>query len=186
MTRARIFVAALGVLATLGSLGFGCSKRHPEYTGIGQWRFGHTTLKDVTEGLCQPSELADGRAGTWCFAQAPYKIGTSSAEVHLYLDGTEPKAKLIEIQLSVRGCHEDQVESWMRSSFGAPIESKSTRGYWKNSVLWAAAFMPSEPGRCLLRFVPLSENAAIERIKLTGQPGQPAQPAVPGQPAKPS
>jgi hypothetical protein len=39
------------------------------------------------------------------------------------------------------------------------------RGYWKNAFLWAAALMPSEPGRCLVHFLPLSENAEIARIK---------------------
>ena len=33
----------------------------------------------------------------------------------------------------------------MRTAFGPPIETKSTRGYWKNSFLWAAALLPSEP-----------------------------------------
>ena len=53
----------------------------------------------------------------------------------------------------------------MRQNFGVPVESKATRAYWKNSFLWAAALMPSEPARCVVHFLPLSENAEIERIK---------------------
>ena len=32
-------------------------------------------------------------------------------------------------------------------------------------ALWAAAFLPSEPGRCIIHLLPLSENAEIERLK---------------------
>jgi len=58
-----------------------------------------------------------------------------------------------------------QDERWMRERFGPPIENKATREYWKNSFLWAAAFLPSEPGRCIIHLLPLSENAEIERLK---------------------
>ena len=142
-----------------------CGNRAPEFAGIGQWRFTHTTLHDVTGGICQPADLNDGRKGTWCFAQMPFRIGKRNAEVDLYFLGTEPTAKLIEVQLKIRGCHEDELDQWMRSSFGPPVDSKATRGYWKNSFLWAAALMPSEPGRCLVHLLPVSENAEINRIK---------------------
>lgn len=158
MTRAQL--AWAGALVCLA-----CSGREPEFSGIGKWRFTRTTLRDVNEGICQPTELGDGRKGTWCFALTPIRIGNRSADVDLYLLGTEPTAQLIEIQLKVRGCREDELDQWMRSSFGAPIETRSTRGYWKNSFLWAAVLMPSEPGRCLVHLLPLSENAEIDRIK---------------------
>ena len=95
----------------------------------------------------------------------PYKIGKRAAEVDLYFLGTEKTATLIQIQLNIRGCDENDVDRWMRTSFGAPIETRGTRAYWKNSYLWAAGFLPSETGRCQLRFVPLSENSEIDRIK---------------------
>jgi hypothetical protein len=154
--------ALLAACAWLGCLA--CS-RAAEPSGIGRWRFTHTTLAEVTDGLCQPTELGDGRKGTWCFAQTPVRIGSSTAEIDLYFLGTEKTAKLIEIQLKIRGCHEDELEQWMRSGFGPPIESKPTRGYWKNSYLWAAALMPSEPARCIVHFLPLSETSEIDRIK---------------------
>ena len=155
MTRA---VLALLLLAA-------CDNKSAEFSGVGPWRFGHTTLDNIKGGVCQPTELGDGRKSTWCFAQQPFKIAKSVAEVDLYFLGSEKTAPLIEIQLKVRGCHEDEVEQWMRTAFGVPIDSRSTRGYWKNSFLWAAALMPSEPGRCLIHFLPLSENAEIDRIK---------------------
>ena len=142
-----------------------CSPREPEPAGIGPWRFTHTTLGDVKGGICQPADLNDGRKGTWCFAQTPVRIGARSAEIDLYFLGGDKAARLIEIQLKVRGCHEDELDQWMRSGFGPPIDTKPTRGYWKNSYLWAAALLPSEPGRCVVHVLPLSENAEIERIK---------------------
>jgi hypothetical protein len=160
----RLAAWAVAAVAVVGA----CGDRTPEFSGIGKFRFGHTTLAQIQDGICQPTDLNDGRKGTWCFAQTPIRIGrdgTSTAEVDLYFLGTEPTAKLIEIQLKVRGCHEDALDQWMRTAFGPPIESKATRGYWKNSFLWAAALMPSEPGRCLVHFLPLSENAEIDRIK---------------------
>ncbi len=142
-----------------------CGGKDPEYTGVGPYRFSHTTRQSIHDGVCQPTDLSDGRKATWCFALPPFKIGKSNADVDLYFLGTEPTAPLIEIQLKVRGCHEDEVDEWMRKAFGAPVETKPTRGYWKNSFLWAAALMPSEPGRCLIHFLPLSETAEIARIQ---------------------
>jgi hypothetical protein len=150
-------------IAVVLATGLACSSKSPEFDGLGPWRFGHTTLKD-TGGLCQPTDV-NGRQYTWCFAQQPLKVAGSTAEVDLYFLGTEPTARLVEIQLKVRGCHEDALDQWLRSAFGPPIQDKPTRGYWKNSFLWIAAMLPSEPGRCLVRALPLSENAEIERIK---------------------
>lgn len=157
-------------LAWIGSLAlcFGlasCERKKGQFSGVGKWRFTTSTLKDAREGVCQPTDLSDGRKATWCFALPPYKVGKRSADVDLYFLGTEPDAKLIEIQLKVRGCVEDELDRWMRAAFGPPLESTSTRAYWKNSFLWAAALMPSDPGRCVVHFLPLSENAEIERIK---------------------
>lgn len=152
---------ALGLVLALAA----CEKRKAEVSGVGPWRFTTSTLKDAREGVCQPTELSDGRKATWCFAQPPFKIGQRVADVDLYFLGTEPDAKLIEIQLKIRGCVEDDLDQWMRSVFGPPIETKSTRAYWKNSFLWAAALMPSEPARCVVHFLPVTENAEIARIK---------------------
>ena len=142
-----------------------CSSKEPEPSGIGPYRFGHSTRAHIHDGNCQPTDLSDGRKATWCFALPPIKVGKHVAEVDTYYLGSDPAAPLIEIQLKVRGCVEDEAERWMRERFGPPIETTSTREYWKNSFLWAAAFLPSEPGRCLIHILPLSENAEIERIK---------------------
>ena len=169
MTTKKI-VAIGAALVTVGMIVWagvvvGCNDKKGEFDGVGKWRFGHTTLKQATGGVCQPTDLNDGRKATWCFSMPPFKVGNRVGEVDLYFLGTEPDAPLIEIQLKVRGCIEQEIEQWMRTGFGPPIEMKATRGYWKNSFLWAAALMPSEPGRCLIHFLPLSENAEIERIK---------------------
>jgi hypothetical protein len=142
-----------------------CDAAAPEPSGIGAWRFPHTTRTEIKTGICQPTQLADGRQATWCFAQTPIRIGARTAEVDLYFGGSEPTARLIEIQLKVRGCHEDELDQWMRTGFGPPIEAQATRSYWKNSFLWAAALLPSEPGRCVVHLLPLAETAEIARIK---------------------
>ena len=156
--------AAALTVAVLALAG-GCEKKKAEFSGLGKYRFTTTTLKQITDGVCQPTDLSDGRKATWCFAQPPFKVAGRAADVDLYFLGTDPDAKLIEIQLKIRGCVESDLESWMRQNFGVPVESKATRAYWKNSFLWAAALMPSEPARCVVHFLPLSENAEIERIK---------------------
>jgi hypothetical protein len=147
-----------------------CSQKPAEPNGIGNYRFGHTTAGSIHDGNCMPSTLTDGRNAIWCMALPPIKVGKRVAEVSTYflLDAqhTKETAPLIEIQLQVRGCVEDEAERWMRERFGPPIETKSTREYWKNSFLWAAAFLPSEPGRCLIHILPLSENAEIDRLKM--------------------
>jgi len=153
----------LGALAVI--LLSSCSGREPEPGGLGPYIFGKTTVASIHDGNCQPTELRDGRKAIWCVGLPPIKVGEHAAEVYAYFGGTEPTSPLIELQLSVRGCVEDQADRWMRERFGPPIESKSTREYWKNSFMWMAAKLPSEPGRCLIHFLPLSENAEIERIK---------------------
>ena len=146
-----------------------CEGAKAEPNGIANYRFGHTTRSSIHDGNCQPTDLRDGRKAIWCMALPPIKVGKRAAEVDAYfLTGpnvAEKDAPLIELQLKVRGCVEDEAERWMREHFGPPIETKPTREYWKNSFLWAAAFLPSEPGRCVVHFLPLSENAEIDRLK---------------------
>jgi hypothetical protein len=152
------------VVATSG----GCKPRAAEPAGLGPYRFGRTTFGMIHDGNCQPTDLRDGRKAMWCFALPPIKIGPRVADVDTYFLGTAQTAPLIELQLNVRGCVTDDVDRWMRERFGAPIETKSTREYWKNSFLWAAAMLPvsdKDTSRCRVHFLPLSENAEIERIK---------------------
>jgi hypothetical protein len=158
-------VKALLVLVALAA----CDGGKAEPNGLGNYKFGHTTRASIHDGNCQPTKLRDGRDAIWCFALPPIKVGNRVAEVDTYFSLAPPYTKetapLIEIQLKVRGCVEDEADQWMRARFGPPIETKSTREYWKNSFVWAAALLPSEPGRCLIHLLPLSENAEIDRIK---------------------
>ena len=157
MKRAVLLLA----LVALGA----CDAKTGGPTGLGRYVFGQTTRAKVHDGICQVTDLNDGRKATWCFALPPIKVNKRVAEVDAYFLGSEDTAPLIEVQLKVRGCVEDEAERWMRERFGPPIENKATREYWKNSFLWAAAFLPSEPGRCIIHLLPLSENAEIERLK---------------------
>lgn len=159
-------IGIMGIMALLGAAA-GCGERKAEFAGIGKWRFTTSTLAEAKKaGRCQPTELSDGRKATWCFGLQPYKVAGRVGEIDLYFDGSADDAKLIEIQLKLRGCVEQDLDQWMRTNYGAPSETRATRAYWQNSFLWAAALMPSEPGRCLVHFLPLSERSEIERIKL--------------------
>ncbi|MBA2544414.1 MAG: hypothetical protein H0V17_32525 [Deltaproteobacteria bacterium] len=173
MTGKKI-VGMLGLVASIGGVGTiavimatgACGRKEPEFAGIGKYRFGHTTRGDVKDGVCQPTSIDDGkRQATWCFALPAYKIANRTAEIELYFDGTEATSPLIEIQLKVRGCLEQDLESWMRTAFGPPIENTPKRLYYKNSFLWAAALIPSEPGRCRVHLLPNSELAQIAKVK---------------------
>lgn len=159
---------APGLMAALtlgGLLSLSGCERHPEFSGVGPWSVTKTRRKDAT-GICQPTELPDGRAGTWCFRQKPFGIAKKAAEVDLYFAGNEPSAPVIELQLKIRGCIEEDVEVWLRQNFGAPTEQRANRMYYRTSKMFLAAFLPQDPGRCVLRMFPLSEGAEIERIKL--------------------
>lgn len=148
-----------------------CSQKAPQPSGIGPYRFGHTTRGSIHEGICQPTDLNDGRKATWCFALPPIKVGKRIAEVDTYFLGTSNDAPLIEVQMKVRGCVEDEADQWLRARFGPPIEGQGAREYWKNSFLWIGAFLPDQPGRCIIHFLPLSENAEIDRLKHSGTTG---------------
>jgi len=152
----------------------GCEGQKPQAAGLGSYRFGHTTRAQLKSGVCQPTELSDGRKATWCFALPPIKVGERSADVDAYFLGTDPpllgsnptpeqlaarraeleKLPLIELQLQIR-----------KRYGGADADSKGTHLYWHNDFLWAMAELPSEPGRCLIHFLPATEGAEIARLK---------------------
>jgi hypothetical protein len=141
-----------------------CDSHAPEPAGLGSYVFGRTTVANIHDGVCQPTEASDGRKLTWCFELPPIKVGDRVADVDAYFGGTDKTSPLIELQLKVRGCIEDSVDRWLRARFGPPYETKSTREYWKNSFVWIAAKLPSEPGRCLVHVLPIAEGSEIARI----------------------
>jgi len=160
MTRTLLIVG----LALLSA----CEAKKGQPSGIGKWRVAGanpTVRKDAKEGICSKDTSSTGRAVTWCHTMPPMKIANRTATVDLYFDGHADDGKLIEIQLGIRGCVEDDLDRWIRSALGPPVETRATRGYWQNDFMWVAALMPSEPGRCLVHFLPLSEKSEIERIK---------------------
>ena len=67
-----------------------CKGADGEYSGIGHWRFGVTTLKDASNGRCTPQKLADGRDATWCLGLQSMKVGKRSADTELYFLGNTP------------------------------------------------------------------------------------------------
>lgn len=143
----------------------GCKSNEGAPTGVGSYVFGHTTLGSIHDGNCAPTDLSDGRKATWCRFMPPIKVGSKVADINAYFLGTDANAPMIELQLQVRGCIEDETDRWMRARFGPPYLTKSTREYWKNAFIWVMAELPSEPARCNLHFLPISEAAEIARLE---------------------
>src|SRR5690606_2026762 len=85
-----IFIAAIVIGVLVGTSG--CDGRKAQPRGLGPYRFGVTTRANISQGVCQPTELTDGRKATWCFALPPIKVGKRTAEVDAYFLGTEPPA----------------------------------------------------------------------------------------------
>lgn len=141
-----------------------CGPDKPQYAGIGPYSVTRTRLKHAP-GRCEPTDLPDGRKGTWCFANPQLGIAGKPADVDLYFLGTEPDAPLVELQLQVRGCREDALSLYLRKSFGDPAEDHGTWALWKNPNVVVIGLLPSEPARCLVRVFPHSEQAEIDRVK---------------------
>jgi len=178
MKRAALFVAAIAVM--------GACKSKAEINGIGLYHFGShpTTRAAIYDGICQPTELTDGRKATWCFALPPIKVGNRAADVDAYFLGQETpenaklpekqrkpaleKMPLLEVQFKVRGCVEADTDQWLRAHLRLvpdPQQSKGALEVFQNNFLWVGALLPSEPGRCLIHVLPTSEAAEIARIK---------------------
>lgn len=140
-------------------------KKEPEIAGVDRWNVKHTKLEDAT-GRCIPDDLGEGRAGSYCFGQQPIGIKGMAVDFDLFFGGTDPEASLVEIDMKIGGCNVENLEAWMRTNFGAPYESKGNRYAWKNRHLVALGYLPlaDEPGRCLVRILPLSEQARFDRF----------------------
>lgn len=164
---------ALGLALALAA---GACERKTEYAGIGPWHVKRTKLRDAT-GRCQPTDLADGRKGSWCFGQQGIRVGGQDATVDLYFGGTEPDAKVIEIQLAFRGCQEQPLEQWVRKNFGTPFDERGKRMFLRNSAAFLVAELPAAPGRCTIRLLPRSEEAEVERMR--AEAGAKAAPPTP-------
>jgi hypothetical protein len=155
------------VLALAVASAGACKAAAVEPSGVGAWDVTRTTLADAT-GHCDPTDLPDGRKGTWCYMQAPLSIGGQTAQVDLYFDGVARTAPLIELQLKVPVCDLDKLESWGRTSFGAPTAHARGRTLWQNRNLFAMLAPDREGARCMLRLLPRSE--AKEWARITSAP----------------
>jgi hypothetical protein len=159
----RSLITALAVVAGA------CSSPAPEYAGIGPYSVKRTKLKSAL-GRCEPTDLDDGRKATWCFANPQLHVAGRPAAVDLYFLGATPDAPLIEIQLQVRGCKEDALSLWLRKSFGEPVEDRGTWASWSNGSVFVIGELPSDPGRCMVRVLPRSEQAEFDRLRAKAQP----------------
>jgi hypothetical protein len=153
------------LLAVAVALALAACKHERQMSGVGPWNVNRTHLEDAT-GRCIPDDLGEGKQGTYCFGQKPMGIRGMVVDLDLYFGGTDPKATLVEIQLKVGGCDEQQLYGWMQTNFGRPIEDKGARKLWKSSFLWAVGELPipDGPGQCLIRLIPAREQARFERL----------------------
>lgn len=173
----RARAAAVALLAAAAVATPGC-KREREIAGFEQWHVSRTKRKDA-DGRCLPEQLADGRAGAYCFGQQPVGLRGMRVEVDLLFAGMEPDAVLVEIQLKVGGCNEEKLDGWLRTNLGAPVQGQGRHHAWRNRHLLALAYLPlaDEPGRCLVRMLPRREQARFDA--LWAKATAPAAPAAP-------
>ena len=153
--------------------GAAACKQKPEFAGVGPWHLKKTLLRHAT-GRCEPTDLPDGRKGTWCFGQPALRVGGQDASIDLYFGGTDPEAKVIEIQLQFRGCREEPLERWVTTNFGEPYQrvqlgTAGQRWFLRNRGAFVIADLPSAPARCAIRMLPRSEEGEVERLRAEGQ-----------------
>lgn len=141
----------------------GC-ERKKQPAGIGPYHVKRLTLGKAP-GRCDPTDLPDGRKGMWCYALPSVTVAGMKSDVSLYFGSNDPAAPVIEIQLQVGGCKESALSSWIRTNFGAPIEDRAKKVFWENANVYVVGELPSEPGRCLVRVLPKSEQAEFERLR---------------------
>ena len=121
------------------------------------------TLSKAT-GRCEPTDLPDGRKGSWCYAQPKLAVAGMNADVDLYFLGTTPAAPVIEIQFQIAGCKDEKLLTWLKTNFGAPVEDRGTKVFWEKRTLYLIAELGP---RCMVRLLPSSEQAEYERLKKT-------------------
>lgn len=175
MTPARRRGLAVAAVTGLAALGGARCEREKQPAGIGPYHVKRLTLAKAP-GRCDPTELPDGRQGAWCYGQPRLGVAGMNADVDLYFGTNEPDARVIEIQLQIRGCDEEKLASWIKSNFGAPHEERPGRAYWQNAHVYVIGELPSTPGRCMVRVLPRSEHAEYERLR---QPAPPPPPPGP-------
>ena len=165
--RGAMIVLGLGV-----ALAGAACKPQPEFAGVGPWHLKKTQLRHAT-GRCEPTDLPDGRKGTWCFGQPALRVGGQDASIDLYFGGTDPEAMVIEIQLQFRGCRDELLERWVTKNFGEPyarveLGSSGHRWFLRNRGAFIIADLPSTPARCAIRMLPRSEEGEVERLRAEG------------------
>ena len=152
----RAPVLALASLLAVPLLG-GCGRKKAELAGVGDWRFGITTLKDA--GRCETNEQP-----VWCF-EMPLSVAGHTVEPNLYFESAEPEAKLVEILLSFSGCREAEVGKWLDDGRGAPSEERAGRRYYARKKVFVSAQLPAEPSRCEISFVLPDDAERIAKLK---------------------
>lgn len=138
-----------------------CSAAPAEPAGVGRWDVTRTQLHDAS-GRCEPTDLPDGRKGTYCFMQPALGVAGQNAQVDLYFGGVAPESPLIELQLKINVCDPEKLDAWARTTFGTAAEHHADRTLWKNRYLYAL-LLPAG-AHCRFSVLPLSEDREARRI----------------------
>ena len=162
MMRIRsLAVVFVTVLAMLGVAS--CSKRKPEFNGIGKWIINKTTLEEWGYmNMCSPSgELM------WCQNSPLEKshtvsLGGQNALVGTYFKGSDPKALLVEIVLSVPECKPESLHSWMGNTFGKPSDDRGKISHWSGREVFISAKLGAQ---CEVVFVAADDQKRIAELK---------------------
>ena len=155
---APVFVALLVALSVAA-----CSKRKPEFNGIGKWVINKTTLEEWGYmNMCSPEgELM------WCQNSPLEKshtvsLGGQNALVGTYFKGPDPTALLVEIVLVVPECKPEALQSWMATTFGKPGEDKGKVAHWSGREVFISAQLGSS---CEIVFVAAADKKRIAELK---------------------
>jgi hypothetical protein len=171
-----------GGLAALALLAAACQRpAAPGAASLGGWDVERATLRQVTDGRCDPTTLTDGRGAVWCYALPGPRMGSGAAKVDVYFSAggaagsavgsaANLDAPLIELQLSVPVCRAVEVDRYLRDRLGNPVASGRGHAYWETGAMLVAAALPDRDGSCLVRAFPRRERAEYDKVKAAAPP----------------
>lgn len=157
-------IAGIGLV--LGALALvvasGCKKDSP-LDGIGDFRFGKSTLGDWGYA-CQPPE--NGK--TFCQANPLEKshyvsLGGQNASAGAVFAGTEKTAPLEELELYVEACEPEKLRGWLESTFGKTTESSNNAAFWEQKVVLIAAKLKGP--ECVVKMVESKNAERVAKLK---------------------
>lgn len=160
MRSSLVLVVALSVAA------FACKKEEQVIDGVGDYHLGKTVEKDVKHGRCTPQDSGLN----WCAHLPRLQVAEQAADVHLYFEGSEPTAKLVEILLSINACKSRPVQLQFEHELGPAQESVAGQLIWRSKAAVIVAQLDLPDGRCELNFVAPTDAKRIAELTEAEKP----------------